>query len=109
MKHSNFLALKAVLSLIYGIAFALIPTAIWSIFGMAIDPAGVFLTRFTGGFVIGIGLICWLGRNAEHQARQGITLALFIGDIQLERLLLECELSFMRQHPDPAFTVNTRH
>ena len=81
MKLSHHLAVKAVLSLIYGITFAVIPATIWSLFGMTLDPADVFLTRLSGGFLIGIGLVCWLDRNAELQARQGIALALFLGDI----------------------------
>jgi len=93
MKHGNFLALKAAISLVYGLAFILMPVTIWGLYDMAIDPAGIFLSRFAGGFVIGVALICWYGRTAEDHARQGITLSLFIGDIFVTLAILLAQLS----------------
>ena len=80
MKLSRFLVVKAVISLVFGIVFALIPAAAMSGYGITLDPGGVLMARFLGACLIGIGLICWLDRNADPQALQGITLALFIGD-----------------------------
>jgi hypothetical protein len=80
MKLSNFLVVKAVISLVFGIVFALVPAAAMSLYGITLDPAGTMMTRFLGACLIGIGLICWLDRNADHKALQGITLALCIGD-----------------------------
>ena len=80
MKLSRFLVVKAVISLVFGIVFALIPAAAMSWYGITLDPGGILMARFFGACLIGIGLICWLDRNADPQALQGITLALFIGD-----------------------------
>jgi len=80
MKLSNFLIVKAVVSLALGIEFALIPAAAMSFYGVTLDPGGMLVARFFGACLIGIGLICWLDRSAAHDALQGITLALFIGD-----------------------------
>jgi hypothetical protein len=80
MKLSNFLVVKAVISLAFGIGFALIPAAVMSLYGVALDPTGILMARFVGACLIGIGLICWLDRSADHDALQGITLALFVGD-----------------------------
>jgi len=80
MKLSNFLVVKAVISLAFGIAFALVPAAVMSLYGVTLDLGGAYMARFLGACLIGIGLICWLDRNADPQVLQGITLALCIGD-----------------------------
>jgi hypothetical protein len=80
MKLSNFLVVKAVISLAFGIAFALVPAAVMSLYGVTLDLGGAYMARFLGACLIGIGLICWLDRNANPQVLQGITLALCIGD-----------------------------
>lgn len=80
MKLSNFLLVKAVISLAFGIAFALVPAAVMSLYGVTLDLGGALMARFLGACLIGIGLICWLDRNADPQVLQGITLALCIGD-----------------------------
>jgi hypothetical protein len=80
MKLSNFLVVKAVISLAFGIAFALVPTAVMSLYGVTLDLGGAMMARFLGACLVGIGLICWLDRNADPQVLQGITLALCIGD-----------------------------
>ena len=80
MKISSFLMLKAVISLAFGIGFAVIPAVVWSICGLTLDPAGIMMTRFFGACLLGIGLICWVTRNADFNTLKGITLSLFIGD-----------------------------
>ena len=80
MKLSSFLMVKAIISLLFGIGFAVIPVAMWSIYGVTLDPVGLLVTRFFGACLIGIGLICWLTRNADWNALKGITLSLCIAD-----------------------------
>ena len=80
MKLSNFLVVKAVISLVFGIVFALVPAVAMSLYGVTLDAGGIMMTRFLGACLIGIGLICWLDREADPKALQGITLALCIGD-----------------------------
>jgi len=80
MKLGNFLVVKAAISLAFGIAFALVPAAVMSLYGVTLDLGGALMARFFGACLIGIGLICWLDRNAGPQVLQGITLALCIGD-----------------------------
>ena len=80
MKLSNFLVVKAIISLAFGIGLVLVPAAVMSLYGITLDPAGILMARFVGACLIGIGLICWFDRSADHDALQGITLALFVGD-----------------------------
>jgi hypothetical protein len=80
MKLGNFLVVKAVISLAFGITFALVPAAVMPLYGATLDPIGTLMARFFGACLIGIGLICWLDRSADSQALRGITLALCVGD-----------------------------
>ena len=80
MKLSSFLLVKAVISLVFGIGLALMPAAVMSLYGVMLEPGGMFMAQLVGASLIGIGLICWLDRSTDHDALQGITLALFIGD-----------------------------
>ena len=80
MKLSSFLAAKAIISLAFGIGFVAIPTAVWSMYGVTLYPVGILMTRFMAACLIGIGLLCWITRNADFNTLKGITLSLFIGD-----------------------------
>ena len=48
MKISSFLMLKAIISLLFGIGFIAIPTTVWSIYGVELDPAGIMTARYFG-------------------------------------------------------------
>jgi hypothetical protein len=81
MKLSTFLAVKAVISLVFAIAFVLIPATYLSWGGVTLDAAGTCMARFFGVGLLGIGLVCWFLRSAaDSEARQGILLSLFITD-----------------------------
>lgn len=80
MKLSSFLVVKAIISIAFGIGFAVIPAAVWSIYGVTLDPVGILNARFVGACLIGIGLICWFTRSAESNTLKGITLSLCIAD-----------------------------
>lgn len=80
MKISSFLLVKAIISLAFGIGFAVIPAALWSIYGVTLDPPGILMTRFMAACLIGIGLICWINRSTDWNTLRGITLSLCIAD-----------------------------
>jgi hypothetical protein len=80
MKISSFLMVKAIISLAFGIGFVVIPTAVWSIYGVTLDPVGILMTRFMAACLLGIGFICWITRNADFNTLKGITLSLCIAD-----------------------------
>jgi hypothetical protein len=80
MKLNNFLAVKAVISLIFGIAFATAPAALMSMYAVTLSVDGAFMARLLGACLVGIGLICWLNRSADPKVLQGITFSLFFAD-----------------------------
>ena len=81
MKLGAFLTIKAVISFIFGTAALLAPAQLVSMYGVALDPFGVVMSRLLGAVLLGIGFICWFTRIAAYSdLRQGILLSLFIGD-----------------------------
>jgi hypothetical protein len=80
MKLSTFLMMKAIVCFVFGIGFAVVPTAVGSIYALTLDPDGLIMARFFAALLIGIGLILWLSRNADWNALKGITLSLCIAD-----------------------------
>ena len=81
MTLSTFLLIKAIISLVFGAAFALVPGVAAGIYGYVMEPVGTLMSRYLGAALIGIGLICFLFRGiTDTSALQAVTLALFIGD-----------------------------
>ena len=80
MKLSNFLIVKAIISLIFGLGFVFVPSVLMSIYGVTLDAGGALVGQMLGAALTGIGLICWFARAADKQALQAITQSLFIGD-----------------------------
>lgn len=81
MTLATFLLIKAIISIVFGIAFVLIPGVVASIYDYDVEPAGELMSRYLGAALIGIGLICFLSRGVtDTTALQAVTLALFIGD-----------------------------
>lgn len=80
MVLSTFLIIKAIISLVFGIGFVIVPAGVMSMYGVPLEAAGSLVGQFAGATLIGIGLICWFARKTDKQALQGITQSLFIGD-----------------------------
>ena len=80
MKLSTFLMIKAIISLVFGIAFVLGAATVMSFYGITLDASGASMAQLLGACLIGIGLICWLNSGAAGSVLQNIILALFIAD-----------------------------
>ena len=80
MKISNFFVVKAVICFIFGLGSLLIPTIMWPIYGVSLDPNGLLMARFLAALLIGVGLILWIYRNEDPGKLKEITFSLFIAD-----------------------------
>jgi hypothetical protein len=75
------MVIKAIVSVVFGIALLVFPVALFSIFGVDLGPGGVFPAREYASALIGIFLLTWFARKAPvSAARTAIILALFIYD-----------------------------
>lgn len=63
----------------FALGFLLLPATMADIYGIAVIPATIFLARILGAEVLGVGPICWFGRNSPGSGHQRkISVALLV-------------------------------
>jgi len=73
MKLSNLLAFNAVVALVFGIGFLLIPASVLAMYGAAPGPQINLTAQLFGSALIHVGLVAWLIRNvSDGLARRAI-------------------------------------
>lgn len=65
MRTKTLLSITAALMLFFGTGFILLSRPVFSIYGVALDPAGVMLARVAGAAIFSLGALAWLGRNSS--------------------------------------------
>jgi hypothetical protein len=80
MKLNTLIGIMALLSLIWGAGFIIVPTTFWSLYGLTLDVGGVYTSRQLGVIFFMLGLILWLARKGKSPlALQSMTIGLFSG------------------------------
>lgn len=81
MKLSTFMVITAVVALLFGLVFVILPGTFLSLYGISLGPGGWIVPRLFGAALLGFCVLTWYARNAEEsEARKAIILALFIGE-----------------------------
>ncbi len=81
MKFQTMMVIKAVVALVFGVPFVLVPATIYPLFGVSLGPGGAFAARQYGAAMLGIVMICWFGRYVpEGPMRWAIALGLCVYD-----------------------------
>ena len=82
MKLSNWMAAKAVVTVIFGIGFVLMPGTLASIFGMSLDSAGALMAQLFGAAFIFESMVFWQLRfqPVSDEAARGVTLAVVVSN-----------------------------
>lgn len=82
MKLCNLMATKAVIVVVFGIGFVLMPTTIMAFYGLTLSPGGAVMTQLFGASFILLGILLWFAKNASRSevALRAIVLAITIGD-----------------------------
>ena len=82
MKLSQLMSIKAVITLIFGIGFVLVPKAVMALYGVTLDPGGAMMTQFFGASFLLLSIVLWFARNAPYSevTLQALLLAVVIGD-----------------------------
>jgi hypothetical protein len=74
--------IAAVVTLVFGVLFIVIPNQVYSWYGINADIQLNYMGSLYGAALIGFGLIAWLGRNAaDSDSRKAIVTAFFIADL----------------------------
>ena len=81
MKLNTLLLVNAVVAAVFGIAFVLLPSQVFSLYGPTETEALKYTGQLFGSALVSFAVLSWSARNAPaSEARRAIVLALFIGD-----------------------------
>lgn len=81
MKLKTLIVIMALLSIIWGVGFILVPVFFWSLYGLALDSGGIYISRMLGVVFFMLGLILWFARKEQSVASlRAITIGLFAGN-----------------------------
>ena len=79
MNVRTFLTIAAIIALLFGIGFVLIPIPLASLFGIALNPVSVYLAQLDGASLVALGIINWFYRDATNL--HGLLLGQFISNV----------------------------
>jgi hypothetical protein len=65
VKLSNLFILNAIVALVFGLGFLIIPTTVGDLYGVELSEAGYYVSRLYGAIILGLAVISWFARNAE--------------------------------------------
>ena len=81
MKLSTMMVIKAVVCLVFGILFVLVPGPLMSIYGVSLGSGGILVARLYGASLFGNLLLTWFARNdTGSDALRASVLALTVYD-----------------------------
>jgi hypothetical protein len=63
VKLNTLILVMAVLSLVWGAGFLVVPAFFWSLYGLELDAGGVYIARMLGVIFFTLGLVLWLVRK----------------------------------------------
>jgi hypothetical protein len=79
MKRSTFMLIAAIIGLLFGLGFILIPDTAMSIFGSTLDAHSRFMSRTFGSTLLGVAVTFWTTRNFKdlNEVIKGVLLGGF--------------------------------
>jgi hypothetical protein len=82
MKLSSWMAAKAIVVVIFGIGFVLVPVGLGSVFGLSLNPSGALMAQLFGAAFILESIVLWLPRkeSLSHAAVRAIVTAVVISN-----------------------------
>jgi hypothetical protein len=82
MKLSTLLVITAVVALVFGILFVLVPTTVLSIYGVTQGQAEALMSQYFGTSLIFAGLVAWLMRKVtDASAQRAVVIGFLITDV----------------------------
>jgi ABC-type transport system involved in multi-copper enzyme maturation permease subunit len=68
MTLRNFLMVAAILGFVFGLGFVIMPQVVLGLYGVTVEPAGLFLTQLLGAALLGYGVLNWLASSLNENA-----------------------------------------
>jgi phosphoglycerol transferase MdoB-like AlkP superfamily enzyme len=82
MRLTLTMSVAAIGSLLFGLAYLLIPEGLLSLYGISLDPSNQWAARYLGSLLLGFAAINWLGRTAKSgPALRAILVGSFVASI----------------------------
>ena len=82
MNVKIFLAIAAAISVLYGIAFVVVPESVGALFAVPPEAHNILTSRYFGATLLALGLAFWFVRETSDQtALRGLLMALAVGSI----------------------------
>lgn len=82
MNLKTLFTFNAIITLLFGLALALMPATMTATYGVTLSEAGLYITRLFGAVLIGNALLVWSAREAaDSEARKSILFGIFVGDV----------------------------
>jgi hypothetical protein len=70
MRPSTVFLAGGVLGLVFGLGFLLVPAAVLPLYGVAVEPSTVLMSRFFGVALFHLGIVLYLLRDVRDSATQ---------------------------------------
>lgn len=81
MKLKTLMTINAIVAIVFGVAFVIVPTQAYLLYDITADEQLIYMGQLFGAALIGFALLTWMARNAtDSDARKAIVLALFISN-----------------------------
>ena len=71
MKLNAFMTITALVALIFGLGFILVPDFTIGLYGNTLGEVGVFVARYFGAALLGYAFLAWYNRNAASKGVLG--------------------------------------
>jgi hypothetical protein len=83
MKFSLWMAAKAVIEIVFGVGFVLLPVKLGSVFGIELSPSGALMAQLFGTAFIFGSIVLWLARNVSSSdvAARAIIIAVVVSNL----------------------------
>jgi hypothetical protein len=82
MKLKYWMIAKAVVCLVFGVLFLVVPGPVMGLYDLKLDDVSTYFIRLLGSAFTVLAIFLWLMRGAESPAnRRSICVAVFVGDL----------------------------
>ena len=80
MAVKTFFTIIAVLALVHGVGFVLVPEQVMASYGMASSAATLLMARLFGAALVGLALIFWFARDGSSESVRAVFIATIVGN-----------------------------
>ncbi len=96
MSSKLYLTIAAVLAILYGIGFVLIPAKMGELYGVQPEPHAILNVQYFGSALLAWGVIMWFARDLDWAAVRGVLIGSVVGDA-VGGLLILLRHEFLRR------------